>query len=92
MASAPKAAGSAVPAPGPRPVTVVVGEEDLLVERAVSAIVAAAGGSGAAAHSAEGTDVNDVAAAELSPGELTGLSSRPQLPAPSSPRPASRPA
>jgi DNA polymerase-3 subunit delta len=73
MASAPKAAGSAVPAPGPRPVTVVVGEEDLLVERAVSAIVAAAGGSGAAAHSAEGTDVHDVAAAELSPGELTGL-------------------
>ena len=73
MATAPKAAGSAVPAPGPRSVTVVVGEEDLLVERAVSAIVAAAGGSGAAAHSAEGTDVHDVAAADLSPGELTGL-------------------
>jgi len=73
MASASPAASGAVPAPGPRPVTVVVGEEDLLVERAVSAIATAAGASGAAPPSAEGTDVHDVAAAALSPGELTAL-------------------
>jgi DNA polymerase III subunit delta len=59
------------PGPGARPVTVVVGEEDLLVERAVSAIVAAAGGGGG--QSAEGTGVHDVAAAGLPPGELTTL-------------------
>jgi DNA polymerase-3 subunit delta len=63
----------AAPAPGPQPVTVVVGEEDLLVERAVSAIVAAAGGSGGVQPSAEGTDVHDVTASSLSPGELTTL-------------------
>jgi DNA polymerase-3 subunit delta len=60
----------------PRPVTVVVGEEDLLVERAVGAIVAAARGAdepGTAGLSAEGTDVHDVAAGALAPGELTQL-------------------
>jgi DNA polymerase-3 subunit delta len=65
--------GGAGPAPGPQPVTVVVGEEELLVERAVSAIVAAAGGGGAAQLSAEGTDVHDVTGSGLSPGELTTL-------------------
>jgi DNA polymerase III subunit delta len=70
MASAP------VPPPGPRPVTVVVGEEELLVERAVSAIVAAAGGSAqtlAQSPTGEGTDVHDVLATSLAPGELTAL-------------------
>jgi DNA polymerase-3 subunit delta len=51
---------------------VVVGEEELLVERAVSAIVTAAGGS-TGQQDAEGTDVHDVAAAGLSPGELAAL-------------------
>ena len=61
--------------PGPRPVTVVVGDEELLVERAVSAIVAAASppGDGQQPQGAEGTDVHDVAAAGLPPGELTSM-------------------
>src|SRR5580658_4050433 len=61
---------------GPAPVTVITGDEDLLVERAVSAAVAAAGGSRSAAApdtGAEGTDVHDVAAAGLAPGEITAL-------------------
>jgi DNA polymerase-3 subunit delta len=53
-------------------VTVVVGEEELLVERAVSAIVRAAGGS-SGQQDAEGTDVHDVAVTGLSPGELAAL-------------------
>jgi DNA polymerase-3 subunit delta len=59
----------------PAPVTMVVGEEDLLVERAVGAIVAAARAPGEAARpgSAEGTDVHDVTAAGLAPGELASL-------------------
>jgi DNA polymerase-3 subunit delta len=63
------------PAAGPPPVTVVVGEEDLLVERAVSAIVAAARGPGdpGLVSAAEGTDVHDVAAGDLTPGDLTAL-------------------
>jgi len=48
-------------------VTVIVGEEDLLVERAVSATLAAA----AAADSE--LDVHDVPAAGLVPGQLTAL-------------------
>jgi DNA polymerase III subunit delta len=59
-------------ASAPAPVTVVVGEEDLLVERAVSSVVAAAGAA-AGPPDAEGTDVHDVAAAGLPPGELTNL-------------------
>jgi DNA polymerase-3 subunit delta len=60
--------------PRPRPVTVVVGDEELLVERAVSAIVAAASpGDGQQPQGAEGTDVHDVAAAGLPPGELTSM-------------------
>jgi DNA polymerase-3 subunit delta len=67
---------AAAPSP-PRPFTVVVGEEELLVERAVRAIIAAASGRAAGESagppSAEGTDVHDVAAAGLPPGELTML-------------------
>jgi DNA polymerase III subunit delta len=47
------------------PVTVIVGEEELLVERAVTAAAAAA--------STDGTDVHDVAVAGLAPGEITAL-------------------
>jgi DNA polymerase III subunit delta len=45
-------------------VTVIVGEEELLAERAVSQVLAAAG---------EGADVHDIRGAELSAGELTML-------------------
>jgi DNA polymerase-3 subunit delta len=64
-------------------VTVIVGDEELLVERAVAAVVAhATGGSGAAAASASDTaaaepdgavDVHQVDAAGLGRGELTNL-------------------
>jgi DNA polymerase-3 subunit delta len=47
------------------PVTVIVGEEELLVERAVTAAASAA--------STDGTDVHDVAVAGLAPGEITAL-------------------
>jgi DNA polymerase-3 subunit delta len=56
------AAASREPAAVP-PVTVIVGEEDLLVERAVADIVAAAGAP----------DVHDVRAAGLGPGDLSLL-------------------
>ncbi|MBO0775102.1 MAG: DNA polymerase III subunit delta [Actinobacteria bacterium] len=46
------------------PVTVIVGDEDFLVERAVARLVAAAG---------PGADVHDVTAAGLAPGELAAL-------------------
>jgi len=64
----------------PASVTVIVGEEELLVERAVSASVtlaAAAGGPGLADGdndgAATGAGVHNVAAAGLTVGELTGL-------------------
>ena len=49
-------------------VTVIVGDEELLVERAVHAVVAEAG-----AASAETPDVHDVRAADLRPGDLPML-------------------
>ncbi|HUA28647.1 MAG TPA: DNA polymerase III subunit delta [Streptosporangiaceae bacterium] len=49
---------------GAAPVILIVGEEDLLIERAVRAVIAAA---------ADDPDVHDVRAAELKPGDLTGL-------------------
>jgi DNA polymerase III subunit delta len=75
------AAGGSASVP---PVTVIVGEEDLLIERAVAAIVAAAGASAAGAEAgsaredtvlsgAEALDVHDVRAAELTPGDLSML-------------------
>ncbi|HEY1644264.1 MAG TPA: DNA polymerase III subunit delta [Streptosporangiaceae bacterium] len=63
---------AAAQAGAPAPVTVVVGEEDLLIERAVSSVLAAAGAA-AGPPDAEGTDVHDVAAAGLPPGELANL-------------------
>ncbi len=74
-------------ATGERPlVTIIVGEEELLVERAVKAAVggtsaAASGfpdedGAGTAAGgSMAGADVHDVRASELTPGELAMLTS-----------------
>ena len=65
---------AAVPAPGPRPVTLVVGDEELLVERAVAALVASATGTSPGGRSGpDADDVHDVAAAALTPGELTSL-------------------
>jgi DNA polymerase-3 subunit delta len=57
----------------PGSVTVIVGEEELLVERAVSAAVAAAKNAGDAGPDGAGPDLHDVAAAGLTAGELTGL-------------------
>lgn len=83
MITRPDGPGAASGAPAA--VNVIVGEEELLVERAVSALVAAAresqGGladrpdsAGAADAGAPG-DVHDVAAAELAVGELASLTS-----------------
>jgi len=60
------AAGVPAAAAPPSPVTVIVGEEEFLAERAVAAIVAGAPGE---------PDVHDVRAAELRPGELSQLTS-----------------
>jgi DNA polymerase III subunit delta len=49
---------------GAAPVTLIVGEEELLVERAVRVVVAAA---------PDGPDVHEARAADLKPGDLTGL-------------------
>ena len=58
------AAQAAQATPQPGPVTLVVGEEELLAERAVARLVAAAGPAG---------NVRHVRAAELRPGELATL-------------------
>jgi DNA polymerase III subunit delta len=71
-ASRSKPAGS--DRPGPDPVTVIVGEEELLVERAVNAVLAnAAQASSGAADADSSLDVHEVAAAGLAAGELTAL-------------------
>jgi DNA polymerase III subunit delta len=59
-------------------VTVIVGDEELLVERAVAAAVALAANAGDAASADQddvgtGADRHDVAAAGLTAGELSGL-------------------
>jgi DNA polymerase III subunit delta len=51
----------------------IVGEEELLVERAVSAAVAAARAASSAVADSTGADVHDVAAAGLTAGELAEL-------------------
>jgi DNA polymerase-3 subunit delta len=60
------------------PVTVVVGEEELLVERAVRAVRSVVAGAAGAADEADpagsaGSGVHDVRAAELKPGDLSSL-------------------
>lgn len=56
------------------PVTLVVGDEDFLVERAVARLVSAAtGGPGTAGGAGAAGDLHDVTAAGLAPGELTSL-------------------
>jgi DNA polymerase-3 subunit delta len=82
MATTGTAASRGSQAAAGHPVTVIVGEEELLVERAVAAAVAAAAGpegSGEAAGESAalagqdpaGLDVHDVRAAELSGGQLS---------------------
>jgi DNA polymerase-3 subunit delta len=62
-------------------VTMIVGEEELLVERAIGAVRAAARRAMATSGDSPGTgdwsgpDVHDVVAADLSPGELSMLTS-----------------
>jgi DNA polymerase III subunit delta len=63
-------AASAEQGAGPAPVTVIVGEEELLVERAVSGVLA---GVPAAARGGGGSDVHDVRGADLAAGELSTL-------------------
>ncbi|HEX9528510.1 MAG TPA: DNA polymerase III subunit delta [Streptosporangiaceae bacterium] len=63
-------AASAKQGAGPAPVTVIVGEEELLVERAVSGVLGAAP---AAADGGIGQDVHDVRGADLAAGELSTL-------------------
>jgi len=80
MASAPGRTGAATVA---APVTLIVGEEELLVERAVRAAVALASGGNDAATADSGNtaaasedgaiDVHQVAAAGLAGGELSNL-------------------
>ena len=53
----------------PSSVTVVVGDEELLVERAIAAVIAAARGAD------EDTDVRDLAGAALEAGQLAELTS-----------------
>jgi DNA polymerase-3 subunit delta len=55
------------------PVTVIVGEEELLVERAVAAVVAQASGAAGAGAAGDAPDVHDVRAADLKPGDLSNL-------------------
>jgi len=65
-------AGAAVAA---APVTVIVGEEDLLVERAIAAVLPAEAPEGAPWS---GADIHDVSAADLTAGEL-GMLTAPSL-------------
>jgi DNA polymerase III subunit delta len=60
------------------PVTVIVGDEELLVERAVRDVIAGLGGGGGPAGGAgpaasDVHDVHDVRAADLKPGDLSSL-------------------
>src|SRR5215469_1820978 len=74
MASGARRAGSATASGGsPAPVTVIVGDEELLVERAVNAAVALAAAAGSDAGSEAGGDVHQVAATDLAAGELSAL-------------------
>ena len=63
--------------PRPAPVTVIVGEEELLVERAVGEVLGALAQArdGSDAPGGPGPDVHDVHGVDLAQGELTGLTS-----------------
>lgn len=68
------------PADASAAVTVIVGEEELLVERAVASVIgqvgalaASAGGAGAGGGAEDRPDVHDVRAGDLAAGELTML-------------------
>ncbi len=79
MASQSSPGGGTGPS-APVPVTLVVGEEELLVERAVSAaLIAAVGAAGTTepggGEQVTGPSVHDVSGASLGPGELSGLTS-----------------
>jgi DNA polymerase III subunit delta len=65
------AAGSS--AAGTDPVTLVVGEEELLVERAVARLVSEARSATGGGQAGMAEDVHDVRAAALKPGELAAL-------------------
>ncbi len=57
-------------------ITLIVGEEELLIERAVKAALASAGHGGpAAGDQAAGADIHDARAGELAVGELSVLTS-----------------
>jgi DNA polymerase III subunit delta len=73
MASGARRDGDPAAADSPGPVTVIVGEEELLVERAVTAAVAAAMAASRADADATGADVHDAVAAGLTAGELAEL-------------------
>src|SRR6266566_4571230 len=64
-----RALGRSAAAAGAAPLTVIVGEEDLLVERAVTAVVRH-GAAQAAGEPGSAPDVHDVRGAELTAGEL----------------------
>jgi DNA polymerase III delta subunit len=75
-----------MPAPATRPhqdtvtadvaaVTLIVGEEELLVERAIAATRAAVTATTASSGPDAGPDVHDVAASDLAHGELSMLTS-----------------
>ena len=82
-------APASVPATAPAPVSLIVGEEELLVERSVSALVTAArlalaaeaglvpteGRTGPGDPATAPADIHDVAAKDLAVGELAALTS-----------------
>jgi len=68
------AAAAPAQAQAPAAVTLVVGEEEFLADRAVREVVAAARAASAAAGD-DGGDVHDVEASGLTPGELTTFTS-----------------
>ena len=72
-----RALGRSAAAAGAAPLTVIVGEEDLLVERAVTAVVRH-GAAQAAGEPGSAPDVHDVRGAELTAGEL-GMLTAPSL-------------
>jgi DNA polymerase-3 subunit delta len=67
--------GPAGPEGPPAAVTVIVGEEELLADRAVTAVIAASAAGARGDDGRQAGDVHDVPAAELAPGVLASLTS-----------------